>query len=158
MANDRDSIDFHNGRNGDFTGTSWPAVLGQEAFLLEVKEKRRQAARAKAEIEAHEQRFAVRTVGGGTSVDEDAWGSYWLTGTIILSLVLGLLGFNPLLGVALSACLMALCVATFVIVLCTMLVWRLLQSVWRIGRWTIRFMQCPSPQSRHKPKRIDSDR
>lgn len=141
MAKTQDAIDHLQGRNGDFTSTSWPAQVGQEAFRLEMKEKRRQAARAKAEIEAYEQRYAVRTLGGGTSVDEDAWGSYWLTGTIILSLVLGLLGFNPLLGVALSVCLMALCVATFVIVLCTTLVWRLLQSVWRIGRWTIRFMQ-----------------
>lgn len=135
MANHRDSIDFHNGRNGDFTGTSWPAVVGQEAFRLEMKEKRRQAARAKAEIEAHEQRYVIQTMGGGMSVDEDAWGSYWLTGTIILALVLGLLGFNPLLGVALSVALMALCVVTFVIVLSAMLVWRLLQAAWRLYHW-----------------------
>jgi len=157
MANNRDSIDFHNGRNGDFTSTSWAAQVGQEAFLLEMKEKRRQAARAKAEIEAHEQRYAVGTLGGETSVDEDAWGSYWLTGTIILSLVLGLLGFNPLLGVALSVALMALCVATFVIVLCAMRVWRL-QSVWRLLCWCRDLAAEDSPQTRHMPKRINSDR
>lgn len=141
MANTQDAVDSHNGRNGDFTSTSWPGQVGQHAFLQEKEERRRQAARAKAEIEAHEKRYAIQVPGGETSEQEDNWGSYWLTGTIILSLMLGLLGFNPLIGVALSVALLALCVVVSMLILSATVAWCLLLAVWHIVCWSGRLLR-----------------
>jgi hypothetical protein len=41
MANNQDSIDYHNARNGDLTSTSWPGQVRQHANWQEAQKRRR---------------------------------------------------------------------------------------------------------------------
>lgn len=41
MANNQDSIDYHNARNGDLTNKSWPGQVAQHAYWQKAEKKPR---------------------------------------------------------------------------------------------------------------------